>query len=108
MDRVETIRKDIEKCYNEALRRAKESGDDYWNGKADADRNALISIDMAKGFTVMFQSVIGELYVHTTLDKCGQIIIDKDGTPLFTRKRADVDSEWSEWKALNNKENDKE
>lgn len=33
---------EIEKCYNECLKRAKISDLDYWNAKADAYRNVLV------------------------------------------------------------------
>lgn len=32
---------EIEKCYNECLKRAKITDSDYWNAKADAYRNVL-------------------------------------------------------------------
>ena len=33
---------EIEKCYNECLKRAKFTDFDYWNAKADAYRNVLV------------------------------------------------------------------
>ena len=33
---------EIEKCYNECLKRAKVIDYDYWNAKADAYRNMLV------------------------------------------------------------------
>lgn len=33
---------EIEKCYNECLKRAKVIDSDYWNAKADAYRNVLV------------------------------------------------------------------
>ena len=36
---------EIEKCYNECLKRAKITDSDYWNAKADAYRNVLVSLD---------------------------------------------------------------
>ena len=33
---------EIEKCYNECLKRAKVIDYDYWNAKADAYRNVLV------------------------------------------------------------------
>ena len=108
MDRIEVIRKNIEKCYDEALRRAKVSGDEYWDGKADAYRNVLVTIDLAKDFTVKFHSVIGEIYVHTTVDRCKQVLVDANGTPLFTRERTDVDSAWCDWKPVDNNKNDEQ
>ena len=36
---------EIEKCYNECLKRAKVIDYDYWNTKADAYRNVLVILD---------------------------------------------------------------
>lgn len=36
---------EIEKCYNECLKRAKFTDFDYWNAKADAYRNVLVILD---------------------------------------------------------------
>lgn len=36
---------EIEKCYNECLKRAKIIDSDYWNAKADAYRNVLAILD---------------------------------------------------------------
>lgn len=36
---------EIEKCYNESLKRAKIVDADYWNGHADAYRNLLTILD---------------------------------------------------------------
>ena len=36
---------EIEKSYNECLKRAKITDSDYWNAKADAYRNVLVSLD---------------------------------------------------------------
>ena len=36
---------EIEKCYNECLKRAKVIDSDYWNAKADAYRNVLVILD---------------------------------------------------------------
>lgn len=36
---------EIEKCYNECLKRAKVIDSDYWNAKADAYRNVLTILD---------------------------------------------------------------
>ena len=36
---------EIEKCYNECLKRAKVIDSDYWNAKAEAYRNVLVIID---------------------------------------------------------------
>ena len=36
---------EIEKCYNECLKRAKVIDSDYWNTKADAYRNVLVILD---------------------------------------------------------------
>ena len=36
---------EIEKCYNECLKRAKITDPDYWNAKADAYRNVLAILD---------------------------------------------------------------
>lgn len=36
---------EIEKCYNECLKRAKVIDYDYWNAKADAYRNVLTILD---------------------------------------------------------------
>lgn len=36
---------EIEKCYNECLKRAKITDSDYWNAKADAYRNVLVILD---------------------------------------------------------------
>ena len=36
---------EIEKCYNECLKRAKVSEYDYWNARADAYRNVLVILD---------------------------------------------------------------
>ena len=36
---------EIEKYYNECLRRAKITDSDYWNAKADAYRNVLVILD---------------------------------------------------------------
>ena len=36
---------EIEKCYNECLKRAKITDSDYWNAKADAYRNVLAILD---------------------------------------------------------------
>lgn len=33
---------EIEKCYNECLKKAKITDSDYWNAKADAYRNVLV------------------------------------------------------------------
>lgn len=49
MNKVEQIRKEIEKCYSEALERAKIFNADYWEGKADAYRNVLIQLDSLQG-----------------------------------------------------------
>ena len=36
---------EIEKCYNECLKKAKITDSDYWNAKADAYRNVLVFLD---------------------------------------------------------------
>ena len=36
---------EIEKCYNECLKRAKITDSNYWNAKADAYRNVLVILD---------------------------------------------------------------
>ena len=36
---------EIEKCYNECLKRAKVIDYDYWSAKADAYRNVLVILD---------------------------------------------------------------
>ena len=36
---------EIEKCYNECLKRAKITDSDYWNAKADAYRNVLVILN---------------------------------------------------------------
>ena len=36
---------EIEKCYNECLKRAKITDYDYWSAKADAYRNVLVIPD---------------------------------------------------------------
>lgn len=36
---------EIEKCYNECLKRAKFTDFDYWNAKADAYRNVLVILN---------------------------------------------------------------
>lgn len=36
---------EIEKCYNECLKRAKITDYDYWSSKADAYRNVLVILD---------------------------------------------------------------
>ena len=36
---------EIEKCYNECLKRAKVIDSGYWNAKAEAYRNVLVIID---------------------------------------------------------------
>ena len=36
---------EIEKCYNECLKRAKVIDSDYWNAKAEAYRNVLVILD---------------------------------------------------------------
>ena len=36
---------EIEKCYNECLKRAKVIDSEYWNAKADVYRNVLIILD---------------------------------------------------------------
>ena len=36
---------EIEKCYNECLKRAKVIDSDYWNAKADAYRNVLVILN---------------------------------------------------------------
>lgn len=36
---------EIEKCYNECLKRAKVIDSDYWNAKAEAYRNVLTILD---------------------------------------------------------------
>ena len=36
---------EIEKCYNECLKRAKITDSDYWNAKAEAYRNVLVILD---------------------------------------------------------------
>ena len=36
---------EIEKCYNECLKRAKFIDSDYWNAKAEAYRNVLVILD---------------------------------------------------------------
>ena len=36
---------EIEKCYNECLKRAKFIDSDYWNAKAEAYRNGLAILD---------------------------------------------------------------
>ena len=36
---------EIEKCYNECLKRAKVIDSDYWNTKAEAYRNVLVILD---------------------------------------------------------------
>ena len=36
---------EIEKCYNECLKRAKVIDSDYWNTKAEAYRNVLAILD---------------------------------------------------------------
>lgn len=36
---------EIEKCYNECLKRAKVIDSDYWIAKADAYRNVLVILD---------------------------------------------------------------
>lgn len=40
---------DIEKCYNESLKRAKIGFSEYWNGKADSYRNVLEIISNTVG-----------------------------------------------------------
>ena len=42
---VNKIVAEIEKCYNECLKRAKVTDYDYWNAKADAYRNVLVILD---------------------------------------------------------------
>ena len=44
-DGLRKIRVDVEIWFNESLRRAKITDTDYYNGKADAYRNVLTSID---------------------------------------------------------------
>ena len=36
---------EIEKCYNECLKKAKITDSDYWNAKADAYRNVLVFLN---------------------------------------------------------------
>lgn len=36
---------EIEKCYNECLKRAKVIDSEYWNAKADAYRNVLVILN---------------------------------------------------------------
>ena len=36
---------EIEKCYNECLKRAKITDSDYWNAKAEAYRNVLVILN---------------------------------------------------------------
>ena len=38
---------EIDKCYNECLKRAKVIDSEYWNAKADAYRNALVILENA-------------------------------------------------------------
>ena len=45
----EKIRKEIEKCYSDALERAKIFNTDYWEGKADAYRNVLLQLASLQG-----------------------------------------------------------
>ena len=45
MNKIELIRAELEKCYNECIKRAKITDPDYWNGKADAYRSVLDMLD---------------------------------------------------------------
>ena len=47
---------EIEKRYNECLKRAKIVDADYWNGKADAYRNMLVLLDTIEVKEVDFES----------------------------------------------------
>ena len=44
IDKDKTVA-EIEKLYNECLKRAKITDSDYWNAKADAYRNVLVILD---------------------------------------------------------------
>jgi hypothetical protein len=39
------VKAELEKCYNECLKRAKIIDSEYWNAKADAYLNALVILD---------------------------------------------------------------
>lgn len=39
------VKAELEKCYNECLKRAKIIDSEYWNAKADAYCNALVILD---------------------------------------------------------------
>ena len=51
---------EIEKCYNECLKRAKITDSDYWNAKADAYRNVIILNDTLEVKDVDLEKEINE------------------------------------------------
>ena len=55
---------EIEKYYNECLKRAKIIDSDYWNTKADAYRNVLVILDN----TLEIKEVDLEKEVHSQMD----------------------------------------
>ena len=51
---------EIEKCYNECLKRGKITDSDYWNAKADAYRNVIILNDTLEVKDVDLEKEINE------------------------------------------------
>jgi len=53
---------EIEKCYNECLKRAKITDPDYWNAKADAYRNVLVIFHFNATFMQHFHDNFANFY----------------------------------------------
>jgi hypothetical protein len=82
---------EIEKCYNECLKRAKTIDSEYWNAKADAYRNVLVILENTFEVREVDFGKLGEIARHLIavrdhiedmrLDKEEWLMLEKIGYP---------------------------
>ena len=72
------IKAELEKCYNECLKRAKIIDSEYWNAKADAYCNALVILDET--------TEVKEVDLEKEFDKCCENYIFDDECEVYTAR----------------------
>jgi len=118
MNIIKTIKTEVERRYNEMLKRAKITDPDYWNGKADAYRDLLSFIDtLEEDRLEPYTGVYDEAYLNEKIAKATKswkgVDVDamlaecrgyeeKSEKPTNLDLKKEIDSCWQSWLSPSN------
>jgi len=81
---------EIEKCYNECLKRAKITDSEYWNAKGDAYRNVLTILNDTLEVKEVQEEPVSDRFVFKAIPRLLEKIEPTDRAKAYTAKLADT------------------